>query len=93
MKNLGYVFLPFLFVPNRSGIIEVALSPEFLDRSERIAGTWKTVLENSGIRADVYVVKNGAIAIGSSDRSAIKEVKEFLETQKPWMKSLTFNEL
>jgi len=91
------LFLALIFQV-RSGLVEVSLDPTFvseqaMDGSERIASTWKTILQNSGANADVYVVKNGEIAIGSSDRSVIHQVTSFLKTQKAWIKHYALNEL
>jgi len=87
-----------LILQVHSGLVEVSLDPTFIREqgmygSERIASTWKTILQNSGANADVYVVKNGEIAIGSSDRSVIQQVTSFLKTNKAWIKNYALNEL
>jgi hypothetical protein len=86
-------FLLFGSILGNKQILEVSLNDALVGEqglvgTERVAGTWKTILLNSGIDVDIFVVRDGEIVVASPVANKLKKVKEFLKSQDSWVKNL-----
>jgi hypothetical protein len=94
---IPHFFLVLLGVPAivDSGLVEVSLNPGFLQERgsygpEIVGSTWKTILENSGIEVDVYLVE-GSVVIGARSEGDLTSILQFLRSQDTWIENYRVN--
>jgi hypothetical protein len=92
---LKLFLLPLLCV-GKTQIVEINLNGTFVTEhglmgTERVAATWKTILSNSGVDVQVFVLQKGRLAIVLNELKEVDRVKDFIASQDPWVEKLNLS--